>query len=395
MSQIKLTVNNHRSTVDQIQELSAYSQDQRNILMRLSRLMGNLVEGSEGQSMSLQIDGGQGAAQASGTLSLSGVVAGNTAQVGDQVFVASASPVGPNQFLVGISDTATAVNLAAAINANPSLANVVTASSSGTVVTITSASYGNTGNNIQLVGSSNMSALGLAASYAALGASAVTGSASASTLTGNIGIYPNNSSSITNFPPSTFSGVENAGNTAAANAQAAAQAAYTLMKGMSSTTIATALDGQTLTPGVYSASSGTFTLAASGTGTLTLNGNGTYIFQTNTTLITGAGGVPVINLSGGALESNVYWVVGSSATINSGHAGTFQGSVIAQSSITNTSGGTVNGSLIALTGAVTYSAAATSIANGNVSSVDITPSGPYMAGGIEPVANTMVLWGTK
>ena len=65
-------------------------------------------------------------------------------------------------------------------------------------------------------------------------------------------------------------------------------------------------------------------------------------------------------LSGGARAQDVYWVVGSSATINSGSAGVFQGNIIAQDSITNTMGGTVNGSLIALTGAVTMSAAANS-----------------------------------
>lgn len=398
MSQIKLTVNNKRTTVDEINELSAYGGDARQILTKLNRLTGNLAEGSEGQSMTLQIDGGRGAVQASGTLTLSGVVAGNTAQVGDQVFVASASPVGPNQFLVGISDTATATNLAAAINANPSLATstgqLVTAVAVGTAITITSVGYGNSGNMIQIVGSSNIAALGLAATYAVLGASAVTNTGS-SVLTGNLGIYPNTGSSVTGFPPGTFSGTENAGNSAAAAAQAAAQATYTSMQAMTATTIATALDGQTLTPGVYKAASGTFTLAASGGGTLTLNGNGTYIFQTTTTLTTGAGGTPTITLSGGALASNVYWVVGSSATINSGNTGTFKGSIIAQASVTDTLGGTVQGSLVALTGAVTLSAASAITANGNVSSVDITPSGPYLTGGVEPTANTMILWGLK
>ena len=399
MAKISLIVNNNRSLADELQELQPYGGDPRQILQRLDRLMGNLAEGSEGQSMSLQINGGRGAVEASGTLTLSGVVAGNSAQVGDQVFVASASPVGPNQFLVGISDSATATNLAAAINANPNFATasgtpIVSASASGPIVTVTSNSYGNSGNMIQLVGSSNISALGVVASYAVLGASAVTNTGS-SVLTGNLGIYPNNSSSVTGFPPGTVSGMENEGNAAAASAQAAAQAAYTSMKAMSSTTIATALDGQSLSPGVYSSSGGTFTLAASGPGTVTLNGNGTYIFQTATTLTTGAGGVPTMTLSGGALASNVYFVVGSSATINSGTAGTFQGSIIAQASVTDTLGGTVNGSLIALTGAVTLSAASNIIANGNVSSVDITPSGPYLTGGTEPTPNNIILWGLK
>jgi hypothetical protein len=139
-------------------------------------------------------------------------------------------------------------------------------------------------------------------------------------------------------------------------AQAAASAAYTSMAGMTSTPISHVLDGHTYSPGVYSETSGTFDLA--GTAPLVLNGAGDYIFIAASTLTTGSTGTPVMTLSGGATADRVYWIVGSAATINSGHAGTFQGSIIAQTSITDTSGGTVNGSLIALTGAVTLSATA-------------------------------------
>jgi hypothetical protein len=142
---------------------------------------------------------------------------------------------------------------------------------------------------------------------------------------------------------------------------------------MTSTPISSTLDGQTLTPGVYSESSGTFNLAQSGNGTLTLNGAGVYIFKAASTLVTGAGGTPTITLENGATAANVYWLVGSSATINSGNAGTFQGNIIAHTSITDTSGGTINGSAIALTGAVTLSSAS----NINVQ----LPSPPYVAPG--------------
>ena len=73
-------------------------------------------------------------------------------------------------------------------------------------------------------------------------------------------------------------------------------------------------------------------------------------------LITGGTGVPSFVLAGGATAANIYWVVGSSATLSSSNAGTFQGNIIAQTSITDTLGTAVNGSLIALTGAVTLSA---------------------------------------
>ena len=140
-----------------------------------------------------------------------------------------------------------------------------------------------------------------------------------------------------------------------ASAQTAAHSAYTSLSTMTATPISATLDGQTLTPGVYS--TGAASLAASANGTLTFNGAGVYVIQTSSTLVTGAGGIPTMTLTGGATAANIYWTVGSSATINSGFSGVFQGNVIAQASITDTLGGTVNGSMIALSGAVTLSAA--------------------------------------
>jgi len=211
-----------------------------------------------------------------------------------------------------------------------------------------------------------------ARSYGILGASAVTNTGS-SVIAGNLGLYPG--TSVTGFPPGTISGQENIANPAAQQAQAAALSTYTSLQAMTPTTIAAALDGQTLTPGVYKSAGGTFTLAQSAGGTLTLNGSGIYVFQTSSTLTTGAGGIPVIALTGGAQANQVYWVVGSSATINSGSAGTFQGNIIAQASITDTLGGTVNGTLAALTGAVTLSAAS------NVNSQPLNVSSPLTAAG--------------
>jgi len=202
-------------------------------------------------------------------------------------------------------------------------------------------------------------AMGAARAFAILGASAVTNTGN-SVLTGNLGVSPG--VAITGFPPGTFSGTEHITDVLAAQAQAAALVSYNDLHSRASSVIATELGGQSLTAGVYSSAGGTFT----GTGglTLTLTGTATdiFVFQTATTLTTGvgAGGNFVITLAGGALASNVYWAVGSSATINSAasSAGSvFKGNVIAQSSITATQVGTIDGSLIALTGAVTLSAA--------------------------------------
>lgn len=217
--------------------------------------------------------------------------------------------------------------------------------------------------------------LGVAATYGILGASAVTNSGN-TVVTGNLGIFPNNASSVTGFPPGTVTGAINEGNAAAAQAQVVALAAYNSMRAMTATPIPAILDGQTLTPGVYTEASSTFSLAASGNGTLTLNGAGTYIFNAASTLVTGAGGTPTITLTGGATASNVYWTTGSSATLNSGHTGVFQGSVIAQASVTDTLGGTVNGSMIALTGAVTTSAATAANAPSSPANPVIVVTGP-------------------
>jgi hypothetical protein len=241
--------------------------------------------------------------------------------------------------------------------------------------------------------------------FAILGASGVTNTGS-SVLTGDLGVSPG--TSITGFPPGTFTGSEHIADGVAAAAQTAAQASFTSKQtlGLAGTTIAATLDGQTLTPGNYQFTGGAAHLATSGTGTLTFNGAGTYILYTASTLSTGAGGAPVMNLTGGATAANIYWIVGSSATINIGTAGTFQGNIIAQASITDTLGGTVNGSLIALTGAVTLSAAAnvnapssgpetpvmlsaTSTVSGNVVTVALTPIYVQVSSpGFTPVAGT-------
>jgi hypothetical protein len=216
------------------------------------------------------------------------------------------------------------------------------------------------------------SQLGAAATYAALGSSAVTGSTGAgSTLNGNIGIYPTAATGITNFPPSTFTGAENA-NAAAGVAQAAAQAAYTMIQALPAGTTESALGGLTLTPGTYTSAS-----SMSLTGTLTLNGAGNYYFQIGSTLTTAAGATIV--LTNGATASNVYFAVGSSATL--GATNTFNGNILADVSIT-VGGGTVNGSLIALTGAVTYSATTTSSAASPGVSSGVTFSAVTAAGNL-------------
>jgi hypothetical protein len=195
--------------------------------------------------------------------------------------------------------------------------------------------------------------LATAGNFAVLAATAVSNTGS-SVLTGNLGLNPG--TSVTGFPPGTYSGMLDVDNSAAMTAQASALSGYTALNLLTASTIPNILDGQTLTPGNYKFSAGNVSLAASGNGTLTLNGAGTYVFQVPSTLTTGAGGIPTISLTGGASASHIYWVVGSSATLNVSGSGVFQGNVIAQVSVT-IDGGSANSSLIGLTGAVTISAA--------------------------------------
>jgi hypothetical protein len=204
---------------------------------------------------------------------------------------------------------------------------------------------------------SSASPLGTAATYGILAASAITNSVGTSIVNGNLGEYAGSTLTGT----FTVTGTTDLGTTPAQTAQSHALSAFTAMQtlGLAGTTIAAALDGVTLTPGNYQFTGGAATLATSGPATLTFNGAGTYILYTASTLTTGAGGVPTMILKNGATAANIYWIVGSSATINSGSAGTFQGNIIAQASITNTLGGVVNGSLIALTAAITLSQVAT------------------------------------
>ncbi len=167
-------------------------------------------------------------------------------------------------------------------------------------------------------------------------------------------------------------------------AHSAAQSAYTAIAGHAGyIAIPAVLDAQTLSAGYYSTGAATL----DGGGALTLNGSATDVFviKTASTLVTGSSGMPVITLTGGAIAANVYFLVGSSATINSAFAGIFNGNIIAVTSITDTSGGTVNGSLIALGGAVTLSAAAN--VNSQASPL-IAPAGSFGILGGSAVTST-------
>jgi hypothetical protein len=192
--------------------------------------------------------------------------------------------------------------------------------------------------------------LGTSANYSVLGASTVTNTGP-STLAQSLGLWPG--TSITGFPPGlvTPPGTTDTTNAAAHQAQSDLTAAYLNAAGRPIDATTTAdLANLNLGAGVYAApSKGAMAL----NGPLTLNGAGNsssvFIFQTNSTLITGSGSS--VSLTNGAQACNVFWQVGSSATL--GTSSVFVGNILALTSITVNTGVTVQGRALAQNGAVT------------------------------------------
>ncbi len=200
--------------------------------------------------------------------------------------------------------------------------------------------------------------LGAAAGYAILAGSTVTNTG-LTIVNGNLGVSPG--SAVTGFPPGILNGAKHAADPAAALAKAALTVAYNNLAGRTTAPILVAgnLGGQTLAPGLYKStsslaiSSGDLTLDARG------NANAVFIFQMASTLTTTSGRKVI--LSGGAKASNIFWQVGSSATI--GTTSSFMGSILADQSITLNTGATLNGRALARIGAVTMAANSVVIPN--------------------------------
>lgn len=190
--------------------------------------------------------------------------------------------------------------------------------------------------------------LGTAATYGVLGASEVTNTGP-TVINGDLGLSPG--TSITGFgaaPDGVVNGTVHQTDAAATQAQQDTTTAYNVAASLTpAQTGLTELNGLSLTPGVYSG--GALELAGAGALTLAGDAESVWVFQAASTLTIGSGSRIII--TGGASSCNVFWQVGSSATL--GTAAEFQGTILAQESITVTTAATVVGRLLARVGAVT------------------------------------------
>jgi hypothetical protein len=193
-------------------------------------------------------------------------------------------------------------------------------------------------------GSTTPPSLAAAATYGILAGTAVSCAGPVGTVSADVGIFPG--SALTGFPTCTISGTQRLATAVAGTAKGNLTTAYNALKGMAcGTTISADLGGTTLAPGVYCSAS-----SVGLTGALTLDGQGnsdaTFVIQAGSSL-TVAGSVVLI---GSADAKNVYWQVGSSASLGSGS--TMKGNILALSSISFAANATLQGRALARNGAV-------------------------------------------
>ncbi len=196
--------------------------------------------------------------------------------------------------------------------------------------------------------------LGSAASFAVMATSSIS-SPGAVQINGDVGLAPGTSQGI---PPAQVNGTIHINDPAITQAQADLLAAYNdaVSRSANLVTVSGDLGGNTYTPGLYWSSS---SLLITGNVTLDAQGdpNAVFIIQMGTTLTTAPGSQVI--LAGGAKASNIFWQVGSSATIDT--TSIFKGNVLASVSITLNTGSVVEGRMFA--------------------GSDGTPSGTVTAGG--------------
>ena len=186
------------------------------------------------------------------------------------------------------------------------------------------------------------------ANFAVLAGSSIINTG-ATNITGDIGLSPG--SSFGGFPPGILVGTEQINTNLATQGKLDLTAAYNDAAGRTSTDIVTLsgnIGGLTLTPGLYKTtsslaiSSGDLTFDARG------NANAVFIIQIASSLTTTSD--RKVFLKGNASASNIFWVVGSSATF--GTTSAFKGTIMAMQSITFNTGASLDGRALARIGGI-------------------------------------------
>jgi ketosteroid isomerase-like protein len=186
--------------------------------------------------------------------------------------------------------------------------------------------------------------LGSAGNFAVMATSAIS-STGPVVINGNVGLAPGTSQGI---PPAQVNGTIHVNDSVVMQAQADLLAAYNdaTSRSTNAQVLPGNMGGLTFTPGLYVNSTSVMIAGAPGPGnnvTLDAQGdpNAVFIFKMGSTLTTGVSSQVI--LAGGAKASNIFWQVGTSATL--GVTSIFYGDVLAATSITINTGAAVTGSM--------------------------------------------------
>lgn len=193
--------------------------------------------------------------------------------------------------------------------------------------------------------------LGTTSSFATLAGTTITNTGP-TLLNGNLGLSPG--TSVTGFPPGTVNGTQHIANATAATAQADLTSLYTCLAALPCSALIGTADQAGTTLSADAGAQRVFCSDSSvlNSGVLTLYGDATsvIIIQAGSTLTMGPGASIV--LTGGLQPGNVFWQVGSSATLDLNS--TMQGTIVALSSMTMNNGATLLGRALARDGAVSF-----------------------------------------
>lgn len=187
--------------------------------------------------------------------------------------------------------------------------------------------------------------LGRAAPFALMATSAISGTGPTQ-INGDVGLNPGSAQGI---PPSQVNGTIHVTNQTVIDAQSDLLAAYNdaISRSVTSVSLPGNMGGLTFTPGLYTNSTSVLISGAGPGNNVTLDAQGDenaiFIFKMGSTLTTGPGAQVI--LAGGAKAGNVYWQVGTSATLDT--TTIFKGNVLASVTITVNAGSAVEGRLLA------------------------------------------------